>query len=108
MKSKPNSKLIAGICVSPGKVTGRLRFYQRDIKYKKTDIVLLNEWVTSNVSYLKNAGGLVSSKGGITCHASIIAREYGIPCLVAVKNLDLIKSGAKLELNATSEAVKIL
>ena len=105
---KKPSQPITGICVSFGKTTGKLRFYKQNFKYKTGDIVLLNEWVTSNVSYLKKAGGLLSSKGGITCHASIIAREYGIPCLVAVKNIDKIKEGTRLELNATAEQVKIL
>lgn len=99
---------VSGICVSPGQAKGILKFYQKTVKYKKGDIVLLNEWVTSNVSYLKKASGLLSTQGGITCHASIIAREYGLPCLVAVKNFEKIKQGTKLELNATAEQVKIL
>jgi phosphoenolpyruvate synthase/pyruvate phosphate dikinase len=99
---------VTGMCVSSGIAKGILRFYQKSVRYKKGDIVLLNEWVTSNVAYLKNAGGLISSKGGLTCHASIIAREYGIPCMVAVKNFDKFKEGLKLELNATAETITLL
>ena len=105
MKKKP---IITGICVSPGKVTGILRLYQKGVAYKKNDIVILNEWLTSGVAALKHAGGLLSDKGGITCHASIIAREYGIPCLVSVRHLEDLKLGTRIELDATCETVKIL
>lgn len=99
---------ITGICVSPGVVTGTAHRYKKGIVYKKNDIVILDEWLTSGVAALKNVGGLLSSRGGITCHASIIAREYGVPCLVSVKNIDLLSDGTRIELNATSEKIKIL
>ena len=104
-----NKKItITGMCVSPGIVKGILRFYKKGHVYKKTDIVLLDQWLTSGVALLKKAGGLLSSKGGLTCHASIIAREYGIPCLVSVKNFNTIKEGVRLELNATAESITLL
>lgn len=99
---------LEGICVSPGVVTGRLRIYQEKTTYTKDDIVALDVWVTSGVALLKDAGGLISSKGGITCHAFIIAREYNLPCLVAVKNLGELKEGTKIKLDATGEEITIL
>lgn len=101
-------KKITGICVSPGKVKGRIRYYKPKVKYKKGDVVVLNEWLTSGVVLLKNAGGLLSNRGGITCHASIIAREYGIPCLVGVRGLERLKEGSRIELDATAENVRLL
>ncbi len=98
---------ITGICVSPGRAEGLLRRYEKDVQYEPHDIVLLNEWVTTNVSYLKNAGGLISSRGGITCHASIIAREYRIPGLVAAKNVDELADGTAIILDATNETVEL-
>lgn len=99
---------ITGTCVSPGKVSGTVRAYQKNMRYTKDDIVLLNEWVISNVAYLKDAGGLISNKGGITCHASIIAREYGIPCLVGVRNGEQIGEGVTIELDATHESIILI
>lgn len=96
-----------GTCVSSGETTGTIRFYKKGVVYTKHDIVLLNEWLTSGVALLKNAGGLLSSRGGITCHASIIAREYRIPCLVGLKGAEL-KDGQKVRLNATSETITLL
>ena len=77
------------------------------MKYTKEDIVILNQWVTQNVTVLKNVGGLVSSTGGLTCHASIIAREFNIPCLVSVKGLEDLKEGAQVFLDAAAEELEI-
>ena len=101
-------KNLKGICVSPGEVIGTIRLYKEGKKYSKKDIVVLNVWVTSGVALLKNAGGLISSKGGLTCHASIIAREYNIPCLVGVQGAEKLKEGMKVKIEANKEVITIL
>lgn len=97
---------ITGMCVSPGRVTGTLTWYTKGKTYTKSDIVVLNEWVTSGVVLLKNAGGLISERGGLTCHASIISREYGIPCLVSAKGLQELHEGDHVTLDATNESIE--
>jgi pyruvate,water dikinase len=43
---------------------------------------------------MKIAAAIITDKGGRTCHAAIISRELGIPCVVGTKNgSNLIKSG---------------
>lgn len=100
-------KKLNGICVSPGEVTGKIKFYKEGKEYSNKDIVVLDIWVTSGVALLKNVGGLISSKGGLTCHASIIAREYNIPCLVGVSGADKLKEGSKVKLEANKELITI-
>jgi len=44
----------------------------------------------TNPSYLptmKKAVAVVTGKGGMTCHAAIVCRELGIPCVVGVGNI---------------------
>lgn len=98
---------ISGMCVSPGTAKGILVKYRPDRKYSKQDIVLLDEWVTQNITYLKDAAALLSSTGGLTCHASIIAREFSIPCLVSVKGIENVKEGTKLKVDAAAEEVTL-
>lgn len=44
--------------------------------------------------------GVVTEEGGIMQHAAILAREFNIPCLVAVpKVADLIKTGQVISLD---------
>ena len=43
---------------------------------------------------MKIASAIITDKGGRTCHAAIISRELGIPCVVGTKNgSNIIKSG---------------
>lgn len=43
---------------------------------------------------MKVASAIVTNKGGRTCHAAIVSRELGIPCVIGTGNGDeLIKSG---------------
>lgn len=46
--------------------------------------------------------GLVTTLGGPTSHTAIIARQLGIPCVVAVSGLDSIASGAMVLLDGTA------
>ncbi len=43
---------------------------------------------------MKIAGAIVTNRGGRTCHAAIISRELGIPCVIGTENgTEAIKSG---------------
>jgi pyruvate,water dikinase len=35
---------------------------------------------------MKVAGGIVTNKGGRTCHAAIVSRELGVPCVIGTVN----------------------
>jgi len=46
---------------------------------------------------MKIASAIVTDKGGRTCHAAIVSRELGIPCLVGTETgSKIIKSGQKI------------
>ena len=34
------------------------------------------------VPLMRRAGAIVTDSGGMTCHAAIVSRELGIPCVV--------------------------
>jgi pyruvate, water dikinase len=49
---------------------------------------------------MKIASAIVTDKGGRTCHAAIISRELGIPCVVGTENASKkIASGMKITVN---------
>jgi len=53
--------------------------------------------------------GLVIERGGMLSHGAIIAREFGIPCVVGVKNaMDRIPSGATIDVNGDSGVVHVV
>ncbi|OIO08403.1 phosphoenolpyruvate synthase [Candidatus Falkowbacteria bacterium CG_4_10_14_0_2_um_filter_41_15] len=46
---------------------------------------------------MKIAGAIVTDKGGRTCHAAIVSRELGIPCIVGTNNVtSKVKNGQKI------------
>lgn len=98
---------LTGTCACPGEFEGTLRHYKQGVTYTKHDAVVLPAWVTGDVINLKNAGALLSAKGGLTCHGSIVAREYRIPCMVGVKGVDEIPDGTHIKLDVAEEELKI-
>lgn len=58
---------------------------------------------------MKKAAGIVTNEGGITCHAAIVSRELGKPCIIGTKNATTrIPDGAIIEVRANHGTVRIL
>lgn len=51
-------------------------------KVKKGDILVAEMTTPDFVPAMKRAAGIVTDRGGRTCHAAIVSRELGIPCVV--------------------------
>lgn len=51
--------------------------------------------------------GLVTTLGGPTSHTAIIARQLGIPCVVAVSGLDSVAAGAMVLLDGTAGTLTV-
>ena len=77
-------------------------------KFKEGDILVTSMTTPKFTSIMQIASAIITDEGGVTCHASIIARELKKPCLVGCKNAtDILKDGMKIELDAISGIVKI-
>ena len=66
-----------------------------DIEDFKPGDVLVTEMTDPDwVPIMKIASAIVTDKGGRTCHAAIVSRELGIPCVVGTGNAsELIRDG---------------
>ncbi|MCD4706036.1 hypothetical protein K8R61_03060 [bacterium] len=59
------------------------------------------------VPYLSRVAGIVTNEGGITCHASIIAREMKIPCIVGTKiATKIFKNGDVINIDVDNQIVE--
>ena len=98
--------MITGTCVCPGKVEGQIKLFKPGESYNQTDVVVMTNWLTQEVVEAKGAGALISSVGGITSHASIIARELNVPTLICAQ-IDSFKEGQKVVIDTAEEQVEI-
>lgn len=75
------------------------------VKFKKGDVLITDMTDPDWVPIMKIASAIVTNRGGRTCHAAIVSRELGIPCVVGTNNATkVIKSGAKITVACEGEA----
>lgn len=85
-----NKMIYRGIGIIPGLVTSQIymanspNISDLDLEGK---ILLIKNATPEIVIYFNKILGLVTEYGGITCHAAILAREFGLPCIVSAKGL---------------------
>jgi pyruvate,water dikinase len=84
-----------GLGASPGMASGAVKIVNDIDELDKIQIgdVLVTVMTTPDmVPAMKRASGIITDEGGVTCHAAIVSRELGIPCVVgtsdASKTLD--------------------
>lgn len=80
--------LVKGIGVSPGVQSGKVRVLlnMKDIATFQKGEVLVTEMTTPDwLPAMKIASAIVTNLGGKTCHAAIVSREMGVPCIVGTE-----------------------
>ena len=107
-----NIKLLQGDCASAGRVRGNVTIVNTvdEIKKMKEGDVLVSIATNPNlVPAIKKAAAIVTDIGGITCHAAIISRELGIPCVISTRiATKVLKNGDLIDVDATHGKVTII
>jgi pyruvate,water dikinase len=75
----------------------------KDISQFKKGQVLVTEMTDPDWEpIMKIAGAIVTNSGGRTCHAAIVSRELGVPCVVGTNNAtEKIKHGQKVTVDCS-------
>jgi len=105
------AKAIAGLAVSSGVTEGRARVLLNieEADMDEGDILVTSFTDPSWTPLFVSIKGLVTEVGGLMTHGSVIAREYGLPAVVGVKNATkLIKDGQRIRVHGTDGYVEIL
>lgn len=109
---KETKKVFSGRGASSGIVRGIARIIRSTEEFKKfkSGDILVTPATDPNWSVLfPIANAVVTEMGGLLSHASIVAREYGIPCVVNVQGIiAALEDGDLIEVDGTSGIVKIL
>jgi len=93
--AKAKGELIAtGLNVSPGAASGMLAFDADTaeawgVKEKKAVIMVRAETKPDDVHGMLAARGILTSRGGRTSHAALVARQFGKPAVVGVAAMEV-------------------
>ena len=105
--------IVKGLPASPGNAAGKAHVIinPEDIdEFKEGEILVTAMTAPDWVPAMKKAKAIVTDAGGMTCHASIVSRELGIPCIVGTKSRSheattSIKDGQMITVDATNGIV---
>lgn len=76
---------------------------------KPGEILVATQTHPSLVPYMKESSAILTDEGGITCHAAIVSRELGKPCIIGTRlATKIIKTGDTIELNMSTGEVLII
>ena len=82
-----------GLPASPGAISGQIVFSSQSahlINLKGGAAILVRvETTPEDISGIHDSVGVLTSRGGMTSHAAVIARGLGLPCVVGVSTLSV-------------------
>ncbi len=103
--------VLRGTVASPGVVVGRVRIVQPGEQPSlEDDEVLVTQMTRPDMgAALDQAIAYVTDEGGRLCHAAIVSREKGKPCVIAVGNATrLLRQGMLVEVDGADGTVTVL
>ncbi len=109
-KSKAEGKvLLHGLGASPGIATGKVKIIH-DLselgKIEEGDILVTEMTSPDYVPAMEKSIAIITDRGGMTCHAAIVSRELGIPCIVGTGNAtQILKDGMIVTVDANHGVV---
>ena len=108
-----NDVILKGLPASPGKISGIARVLlsvDEMEKFNDGDILVTKMTAPDWVPIMGKARAIITDEGGLTCHAAIISRELGVPCIVGTssfgqKATETLKDGETITVDAKNGLV---
>ncbi len=95
--------VLEGLAASPGVASGKVKVVRnvaQIAKVKKGDILVSQMTSPDWVPTMKKSKGIITDEGGVTCHAAIVSRELGIPCVVGTgRAMEILEDGDAVTVN---------
>jgi pyruvate,orthophosphate dikinase len=90
---KAGRMIASGVNASPGAAVGVAAF-DADLaekwgKAKRSVIMVRPETKPDDVHGMLASKGILTSHGGATSHAAVVARQFGVPCVCGAEDLDI-------------------
>ena len=97
--------ILSGLASSPGIGKGKVRILasSKEMGLLEEGEILVTEMTTPDfVPAMKKAAAILTNTGGMTCHAAIVSRELGVPCIVGtMKATKVLETGQFITVDAT-------
>ncbi len=101
--------LVRGTCVFQGLVRGQARVLSSMNSIERVevrDILVTKMTLPDMLLIMEKLSGIITDEGSRSCHAAVLAREFGIPCMVSAANAtSVLKDGQRIVLNASEGGV---
>jgi pyruvate,water dikinase len=101
-----------GVAASAGRITGFARVILDPLEaghLQPGEILVAPSTNPAWAPLLLNAGGLITEVGGLLSHGAIVAREYGLPAVLNVRNATrTIRTGQRIAVDGCSGTVRLL
>ncbi len=81
--------LVRGLAASSGRASGAVRILTSPDQghlLKDGEVLVASMTSPDWVPAMRRAAALITDGGGLTCHAAIVSRELGVPCVVGTRN----------------------
>ncbi|GAB2680735.1 PEP-utilizing enzyme [Nocardia goodfellowii] len=101
---------LTGIGVCPGVVEGRVKLVlSLDDDIEPGDILVASVTDTGHTAMFAYAAAVVTDIGGSASHAAIVAREFGVPCVVDTKTATTsFSDGQRVRVDGAAGTVTLL
>ena len=71
-------------------------------RFKKGQVLVTDMTDPDWEPIMKIASAIVTNKGGRTCHAAIVSRELGVPCVIStIKGTEVLKDGSDVTVDCS-------
>jgi len=108
-ETEAGAVLVRGLGAAPGRAGGAARLLHSLAEAGKLDAgdVLVTHMTSPDwVPLMRKAAAIVTDSGGMTCHAAIVSRELGIPCVVGTgEATKRLRDGELVTVDATQGVV---
>lgn len=98
--------VIEGTAIGSDAATGKARVIERleQISDMQPGEILVADMTDPDwVPAIRIASGVVTNRGGRTCHAAIVSRELGVPCIVGTKDaVEVMKTGQNYTIDCST------
>ena len=94
--------LAKGLPASPGAAVGRVVFTADEavLQATKQPVILVRaETVPDDIHGMEVAKGILTSRGGMTSHAAVVARGMGIPCVAGAGEIEVNERKKEMTVN---------